>query len=115
MTGNGLRKFGFHVDQRSEAARAIRPKRRDLITKRPVAESEAAPVAEPLAREYLNNSFASEEFPELTNLTVNGVASEFSHAKTYGSSLKQTKSVHFVQTLNGVPIYGSPARFRRPR
>jgi bacillolysin/neutral peptidase B len=107
MSGNGLRAYGFHADERPEVSRAVRP--------RPIEEGVADLAADhtgqadpqTVARGYLENAFASEALPELSNPSVDGQSSEFELLGIDESLLKETTTVRFSQTLNGVPVHGS--------
>jgi len=104
MSGNGLRAYGVHVDERPEVSRAVRAHSLEAD----VAESTADHAdAQTVARGHLENAFASEALPELSNPSVDGQNSEFELLSIDESPLKGTTTVRFSQTLNGVPVHGS--------
>jgi Zn-dependent metalloprotease len=106
MGGNGLRAYGFHADEKPEVTGTSRaePFESDLAT---AAERTGPTDPQTVARGYLENALASEALPELSNPSVDGQSSEFELLRIDESPLKETKTVRFGQTLNGVPVHGS--------
>lgn len=107
MEGNGLRAFGFHADERPELRRGARARPFEADITDSVAERAGQADPQTVARGYLENAFASETLPELSNPSVDGQNSEFVLFSIEESPLKETKTVRFSQTLNGVPVHGS--------
>lgn len=107
MSGNGLKTYGFHADERPEVSHAGRAQPPDADVADSAAELTGQADPQTVARGYLENAFASEALPELSNPRVDGQASEFEWLSIDESTLKETKTVRFSQTLNGVPIHGS--------
>lgn len=108
MPDNGLRAYGFHADEKLEATRAIRPQ---------IAMDEAVEDfgdgnltghdPETVARQYLGNAFTSEAIPSLTLPGVDEQNSDFTLLGIEESASKETKTVKFRQSLNGIPVSGS--------
>lgn len=107
MPDNGLRAYGFHADEDSTRARAIQPSLAADELSDDSSTDSADRAVEKVAQQYLSNAFESDAVPSLTLAGLEERTPQFSAVAIDYSSIKETRSVKFVQSLNGIPVYGS--------
>ena len=108
MPDNGLRAYGFHADEDSAKARAIQPPRAaEELSKATSSADSADRALEKVAHQYLSNAFESDELPSLTLAGLEERTPQFSAVAIDDSPIKETQTVKFLQSLNGIPVYGS--------
>jgi Zn-dependent metalloprotease len=106
MPRKGLRSYGFHVDERPDAAASVRSSVR-LATEANTLVGDEPRAPESTARDYLYEVFANESLSEITSPDINGDSSTFELLATDYSEITHNTIVRFDQRLSGVRIHGS--------
>ena len=107
---SGFRTFAMHANDPAHARtfralRAARSGSRDFATAASLGVHNVDP--ETLARQYLQESLASDAVPSFTAPQTESGRSEFKSLGTETLPLTNTKTVKFRQTYNQIPVYSS--------
>lgn len=103
---SGFRTFGFHSQDGSGIAAAIRPEP-DAADRDAGVEQLSQLDPETAARRYMENALASSDVPAFTAADVGGARGEFKTISTETVALTGTRTVKFRQHYRDVPVYGS--------